>query len=474
MSDKPLKINRWEVSNFMRIDSLEVDANGKHVVVSGANTTGKTSAVESIYAALKNVGKEIPNPIRTGADKAMVKLDLGEIVVERRWTEKSMSLIVTGADGSRFHKPQQLLDSLLSVSTLDPVAFERMKPADQVAEILEVVGIKPPVDQVKKVVGDDIPVREGESALDYLERIGGDGGVYYLKRRDLGRVATQKAAAVDEQRKIVASVGGPLSPADKQVSASDLLAKLDALQKKQETRKEAEADLEVAKDRKVQAEKRLADIENESLIVTKQIAELQAKLVELSERAKKGSVVVAGIDRDIEAAEEAFKQAEDPSADVAKTRAELADIEKTNAERARRAQATEQLDRLMGESKRIRDEHKQAEDIVNAVREIRSHLLDGINLGVTGLEIKDGQLQLNGVPFSQASQAQKISVGCSLAMLKKPRIRILRIDDGEHLDQDTKRLVFDMADAHGFEVIMTCVKDSKQLEIEIVEGNHQS
>ena len=137
-----MKILRLEASNIKRIRVVEITPDGSLVLVTGRNAQGKSSALDAIIYALG--GKEaIPDkPLRDGADVGFIRLDLGDMVVERTFTADNTYLKVKAAGtNAEYPTPQALLDGLVGKIAFDPLAFARMKARDQLGALLEVVDL---------------------------------------------------------------------------------------------------------------------------------------------------------------------------------------------------------------------------------------------------------------------------------------------------------------------------------------------
>lgn len=480
----PLHLNRLTIENFMRVSALQVDADGRHVLISGPNASGKTSAVDAIWAALGGKpGREMPEPVHRGASKGTVQLDLGEYLVERTWSDKGPRLTVTAADGSKVQKPQALLDGLLGKYALDPVAFIDRRPQDQVDDVLAVAGVTPPVAQVEAIAGERHEPRPGESASQYLERLSADDvGLFYLRRREAHRVLEQKRHALEEQRQVLDRIGGPLKPEDGEQSPSKLLTEIDRLQQKGDERRAVQETASASRLEHSTLAEHLRRVEADHAASAQSIGELEAQLrrvqeslekerakaAGLTERIERGQKTVAEADAEASAAEHAAKSLRDPSPQIKTLREQVKTIEQTNAFLSKRQHAGEQLQRLAQDVEEAHGEHKRADAIVDGLRGLRVHLLDGVDLGVPSLEVGLGELRLNGVSFRQASQAEQIRTACAVAMRQKPRLRLLRVDEGERLDSHSRELLLRLADENGWQCIMTCVRDTEALRVEIV------
>ena len=137
-----MKVQSLHIQNTMRIKVAELDRlNSKMVVLTGKNAQGKSSALNSLFWAIGGPkAVQIDQVVRDGAEKAVVTVDLDDYIVTRSQTAGgTMSLKVETKEGQSFKSPQSLLDTIISRSTIDPVAFIGLSPKDQAAKLLEIV-----------------------------------------------------------------------------------------------------------------------------------------------------------------------------------------------------------------------------------------------------------------------------------------------------------------------------------------------
>lgn len=91
-------------------------------------------------------------------------------------------------------------------------------------------------------------------------------------------------------------------------------------------------------------------------------------------------------------------------------------------------------------------------------------------LPVPGLGFGDGVVTLNGIPFKQASTAERLRVSVALAMSSKAPIRILRIEHGNDLDEQSLALIAKMAEEKGWQVWLERVSNDGRVGVTIVDG----
>ena len=76
-----MKILKLTCENFKKLRAVEITPKGELVEICGKNGAGKSSVLDSIWWALEGTKHIQAMPIRKGADKARIRLDLGEMVV---------------------------------------------------------------------------------------------------------------------------------------------------------------------------------------------------------------------------------------------------------------------------------------------------------------------------------------------------------------------------------------------------------
>lgn len=138
-----MKIIELTAENFKRLKAVDITPDEHMQVIGGRNAQGKTSVLDAIWSALggRSAARGISKPIRDGEAQASVRLDLGDLIVERTWKADKTTLVVTAADGAKYASPQAILDSLVGRLSFDPLEFTRLSAREQVAALLDLVDI---------------------------------------------------------------------------------------------------------------------------------------------------------------------------------------------------------------------------------------------------------------------------------------------------------------------------------------------
>ncbi|QGJ93491.1 DNA repair protein [Arthrobacter phage Mufasa8] len=120
------KIVSLQVENIKRLKAIRITPDGTGVVIVGGNNAqGKSSVLDAIWLALggRAASAATVRPVRDGEEAAMVRLDLGDLIVTRKWKGDKSTLTVESADGAKYSSPQSILDKLVGKLAFDPLAF---------------------------------------------------------------------------------------------------------------------------------------------------------------------------------------------------------------------------------------------------------------------------------------------------------------------------------------------------------------
>lgn len=152
--------------------------------------------------------------------------------------------------------------------------------------------------------------------------------------------------------------------------------------------------------------------------------------------------------------------------DVEELRQQLGQIEDTNR-RVRENAARRQKAMLRG---RRRAEYAALTDQIAALDKTKADALAAAKFPVSGLGFDDDGVTYQGVPFSQASAAEKIRVSLAMAMSLNPKLRVIRILDGSLLDVDNLALIREMAAERDYQIWIERVSDQSGVGVVIEDG----
>lgn len=411
----PLTVVGLQVENFKRVQAVNISPDPEQpiVAISGKNAQGKSSVIDAIWAALAGAaatrGTKTTKPVKDGADKATVRVDLGDLIVTRTWNKTGKStLTVTNADGAKYSSPQAMLDDLIGTLTFDPLAFTRLTPRDQVAALMEVVDLDVDLD-----------------ALDNQR------AELYDKRTEIGRDRKRLGDTPEIDYRLP----------EEETPATELFDRINAARRAQGDKREADENHN-------RAEKQLEQLHRQREELDRQIADQKTRIDELAETQR--------------AANAAADKAENPD----ELQDQLADLDRTNAAirsnnaAKQHAAQAEELDKAYA---------TKTEEIA-ALDKTKADALAAATFPLDGLSFGDDGVTYNGQPLGQASAAEQLRAATAIAAALNPTVRVIRIADGSLLDSESRAALEDMARAENFQIWLELVDETGELGVVIEDG----
>lgn len=391
-----MHLNELRADNFKRLRAVRIafPEGGGAVEICGRNGQGKSSTIDAIWAALGGSKASPDVPIRTGARKAEVTLDLGEIKVVRSWDSHGTRLTVTGADGTARATPQAILDGLFNRLGFDPIAFVGMKPKDQ-------------ADALRRITG-----------LDFT-RIDAERKTLYDRRTEVNRLVAQHKA-----RLAAMPTYEPTEPVD----VADLNRQL-----REATRANAESDRLVKAE--IRAEGALQDCDVEIDRLERELADARVMRQTALTSLEQARAARADGPRAIDP---------EPIMDQIQTASAI-------NERAQACRERESLEQRLADAEETAARFTDKIDDLDAYRQ---RLLVEARMPVEGLSLDGDEVTLNGVPLAQASSAERIRVGLAMAAAMNPGLKLVAIREGSLLDEASLRLVAGWAEENGYQVLV--------------------
>lgn len=414
-----MRVLNLKVHNILKVSDLDMSMDGHHLVlIGGKNGQGKTSAIRALLMALCGKrGMDFPDVVlKEGEDHGWVKVDLSGdedlgdlqgLTIEmgfrrRRGGKIEESFRLLDSTGEEAPEPRKLLSSLYSLRAFDPLAFEKAKPKEQ-AEL------------IRRLLGLDFEDQDKEYDRVFSERT--------QVNRQLKELEARRSA-----------IRVPANAPKEKVSVSTLVKELDA------------------------AREVNANVDKES----NRVDELRAKVDQLNAKHLEAKALVAKLEADIEAATDLYgKQcwaAENlAKIDTSAIQAKIESSEELNAAYDLKVSA-DQLD------KQIRETVRKADDMTDALEDIKAkkqQAMEEAKWPVPGMSLDDNGVLLDGLPFEQASRAQRIRTSVKIEMAAKPKLRLMVSQDGSDCDMDTLNELEAICKENDYQLIMEFVTRSE-------------
>jgi len=133
-------------------------------------------------------------------------------------------------------------------------------------------------------------------------------------------------------------------------------------------------------------------------------------------------------------------------------------------------QATETKEKAIEEAKNLEEQSKAISDRMAARDKVKADAIARAKLPVDGLGFGDGAVTYNGIPLEQSSSAEQLRVSLSIAMAANPKLRVIRIQDGSLLDDDSLTAIAKAAEENDYQVWIERVDTSGKIGIVIEDG----
>lgn len=393
-----MKLTKLKIKNILGIEDIEFDA-GKFTTITGANSSGKSS----IFKAIQNVfqGGHEANLVRNGTDKGEIVLVFDDGVTARKVvTEEKSTLAVSGHKNGKTY-----LDSISDITAINPISFLAGSESERLKILLESMTIELPEARLLELLnGERMPYGE---PLEVLEKI----------RKNLYDKRTGENRMVAGTKANIIGLEATLPPRSEVKDFEAELGKVEGeLEELRAKRSGAEAERNTETERKVQSYKDTRDAEIEA------IREKYGALIEETKAAH--SAGYAKTQMEYESASEPLKTKIAELKESVKTQAVTESTKKAIA------RAKSELASYEAESARL---DKALEEIAQIKLDILA------KTPFQGLEIKEGKIYIDSIPFTQLNTAAQVAFTLKLAKLRTEgkELKLVCLDNMECLDEQT-------------------------------------
>lgn len=414
-----LKVSKIKIENILGIEELEFSP-GKVTVIDGRNGSGKTSAIEAVKAALS--GGQDATLLRKGAShgEAVLVLSDGRSISRKLNASGQSSFLMTTADGGALNAPQTRIKSLLEGSGINPLTFLSGSNRDR----MEMIGclIKDLDSSRLAEFGYSAPTALAPlDALDFVHKS------IFDERTSVNRLHKEKTATAKQLRE-----GLPVAPSEPPPS-------LDQLEEKAALAESAAA-----------AEVQRIESKREALIEVEQAKIDQAQAVIDEAR----SAIAEIKHRSSVALEKAGSAKREALAELSMARKHVAEQIEAKAKAEALLQSIEQME---SEAETHRKESELLTGKLSDLDRYKKELLSSIN--IEGIEIKDGELMVDGVPFERLNTSRQMDIAVEVAKRTAGALKLICVDGCEAMDSATFADFTKRFEGGDYQLICTRVTD---------------
>ena len=473
-----MRTTKIKIKNLFGISETEID--GRNIEITGTNGVGKTSVIDALRYALTNQSER--NLIVRNGEKEgeiLIETDTGLIINRRKRTEQADYKSVK-ENGKEVMSPESFLKQLFTPLQLDPVAFTLMNEKEKNRAILDLVQFEWDLNYIKEKFG-EIPdwINYEQNILQILSDMQADNGQWFKERQEINRDIRNNQAFIEDIAKDI--------PANYQADKWEVYD-LGEAYKKLERIKEHNSRIERAKlfkdnyDAKIRqfeadkmieisSEEKAIAAERESLMssIERMKAEIKAsedKLGTLDSKLDDKKALAesrynekkAKLDSDMLTADEYINK-EPISCD--ELQAEISNAEEMKKhlnEYNRMKKMQEELENLKRES----DEYTRK---IELARTLPGEILETATIPIAGFTVKDGIPLINGLPVSNISEGEQLSLCVDVAIAKPNGLQIILIDGTEKLSAENREKLYSKCREKGIQFIATRTTDSAEMEV---------
>jgi hypothetical protein len=442
-----MKIIQLTAENVKRLRAVQIAPTGNLVPITGKNAQGKSSVLDCICYALGGERAIPEQPIREGTAKAEIKLDLGEIVVTRTFTHKGSYLKVQSKEGLEWKSPQKILDQLLGKFSFDPWAFIHLGEARQKEVLLSIVTVPLSVERLRKISG----IAVDQNGADPIAKLNTVYKTIYDQRTEHNRDA----------KRIEASIAAVVVPAGMEnvqpVSVTGLFEERKRLEDENRQNEKVREELEILR-------RRCDDLQETQTRLEAEREEILARLAAVEESLRQAQGSIDEAESLVQSTEERVALLQDHDfAEIDQRMAKADEINRVAAEIKKKQDLEAELAQETEDANRCTEK-------LEAITSYKSELMEETNFPINGLDFSRGTIAYNGIPLSQASAAERLRVSMAIAMALNPKLKVIRIEQGSLLDQDSWRIIEEMARENDYQVWIEKVADKPGDGIYIYDG----
>ena len=473
-----MKTTRIKITNLFGIRETELD--GRSIELTGSNGTGKSSVLDAFRYALTNQS-ERRLIVRDGEHEGeiIVETDTGLTINRRKRTDQADYKSVK-ENGREIRAAESFLRQLITPLQLDPVAFTLMSEKEKNRAILDLIEFPWDLSWIREQFG-ELPdwVNYEQNILEVLQDLQSENGEWFRKRQDINRDIRNKRAFIADIAKDI-----PAGYQAEQWEQYDLSAAYQKLANMREFNSRIERaklfrSSYDAKLRQLEADRMIAESAAEKAIAAEreQImasierlkAEIKAaedKLTGLSDKLADKLAVAesrfqeakARLDKDMLTADEYTDKEPVPCEPLQEEIRNAEAMKKHLNEYARMTAMQQELDALTEQS----DEYTRK---IELARSLPGEILQTASIPIEGFSVENGIPLVHGLPVSNLSEGEQLSLCVDVALAKPNGLQIILIDGTEKLSAENREKLYARCREKGIQFIATRTTDDAEMEV---------
>jgi len=436
MSDK-LKIVGLKMENVKRIEALELqfDESNKLVEITGANGAGKTSFLDGIKFLFSGAKGTDAMPVRDGQEKGMIEVELKKynsdgvlvetgLMFQKKFNPSGPTIKIYKKEGvGTIQSSQQILDTLYDAISFDPLAFAELSKTND--------GRKKQVELIKKLTGLNFSDLEEKYVVAFKERAEVNKEVSNIEAKLAGRNPD------------------PEFPAN-ELSAVELIKRIQDANKHNSIIVQRSQEAARLNDVKCTFQSSLNNIDNQ----IKELQESRANVLSQIDDTNKSKIEV---DDWINT---------QTLINTLPIQTQLQGIEDTN----KKVRENNEILKLQIDHAEAKALQGKLDNGLIQIKDEKQSRLAAAKMPIPGMSFNADGISINGVPFEQVNDAEKLKTSVAMAMALNPVLRVILIKNGSLLDKKNFEILKQMATDNDYTIFLERVDETGEVGIVIEEG----
>jgi DNA repair exonuclease SbcCD ATPase subunit len=402
-----MKIVSLESQNVKRLKAVRIESNGESmVVVGGYNEQGKSSVLDSIAMALGGKGQQCDQPVREGEEQAQIVCELDGDLIVE---------LMVKPDGKR----NLIVSSKAGAKYPSPQKMLDKLTGKLTFDPLMFLNLNPrqQLETVKGLVGID------------LDKLDMERNKLYELRTDVGRKGKN---AKGELKGCNYTFGIP----DQEIDMNELIDDISNKNKENQLYEQIQLDINREELNINNMKIKIGELRNHLDASEKKLQEMNEQKLLLKQHDTSG----------------------------------LETLLKESQEKNKQIRDNQRYYHIEKKCKGLKAAYEDLSKKIESIDKQKITMMENANFPVDNLAFDENGLTLKGLPFEQASQAEKLRTSVAMGFAMNPKLKILLIKDGSLLDGRNLQLVKELADESGGQVWIERVGKGEECSVIIEDG----